>query len=91
MRRRSSCRNGIHVMGEPSIVGGGIVRRVCENCGAVEIDLPAETPVDCPGLFGPVRSDSMFMIQVALEEIFAPQEQRFGVRQPEAPAPATRR
>ncbi len=78
-------------MGEPSIVGGGIVRRVCEHCGAVEIDLRAETPVDGSGLFGPVRTDSMFMIQAALEEIFAPQEQRFGVRQSESPAPATRR
>ena len=41
----NGCRGGHHRFGQPASVGGGILRRVCELCGDVSLDLrPAEEP-----------------------------------------------
>ena len=37
--RRSDCRKGRHQYGESQNIGAGIVRRVCEVCADVTIDL----------------------------------------------------
>ncbi len=37
--RRSDCRNGRHTYGESQGIGAGLLRRVCELCSAVTIDL----------------------------------------------------
>lgn len=37
--RRSDCRKGLHEYGEPQNIGAGILRRVCDACAAVTIDL----------------------------------------------------
>lgn len=38
-RRRADCRKGSHDYGEPQNVGAGILRRVCQLCAMVSIDL----------------------------------------------------
>ncbi len=38
---RNDCRAGVHRYGGRSIVGGGILRRVCLACGNISIDLTA--------------------------------------------------
>ena len=37
--RRSDCRKGRHTYGESQGIGAGLLRRVCELCSAVTIDL----------------------------------------------------
>lgn len=37
--RRADCRKGRHDFGENQSIGAGIVRRVCDACGSVTIDL----------------------------------------------------
>jgi hypothetical protein len=46
VHRKSSCRRGSHRYGDPLNVGAGIVRRVCQSCGSVSIDVTAAGPVD---------------------------------------------
>ncbi len=36
---RSDCRTGRHRYGVETVIGGGIVRRMCKACGTVSIDL----------------------------------------------------
>lgn len=47
--RRLSCRRGRHDYGANQNIGAGIIRRVCEACGAVNIDL-SETELSRPVL-----------------------------------------
>ena len=47
--KRSNCRRGRHSYGEDQNIGAGIIRRVCDTCGAVNIDL-SETEVSRPVL-----------------------------------------
>lgn len=43
--KMSACRKGRHAYGEEQNVGAGILRRVCDVCGSVSIDLTqAEDP-----------------------------------------------
>lgn len=37
--RRSFCRKGRHHYGEPQHIGAGIIRKVCDVCSSVTIDL----------------------------------------------------
>ena len=56
-RVRSACRRGRHFYGEGQHVGGGIVRRVCDECGEVSIDLTQVEEVTRP--LGRMRRRSM--------------------------------
>ena len=48
---RTDCRQGRHRFGSNSLIGGGIVRRMCNECGAISIDLTSvESPLEA-GLF----------------------------------------
>lgn len=80
MRQRGDCRKGIHTYGDGSEAGAGIGRQVCTKCGHVLIQLQDEAEVENTRLFAPVRRDSMFAIQSALEDVYEMPERRFGVR-----------
>lgn len=54
--RRNGCRHGHHQLGEGTPVGGGIMRRTCELCGAVTIDLTEAAPPERTSLFVGRRS-----------------------------------
>ena len=43
VRRKAlaSCKEGTHRFGSGSHIGGGILRRICDACGAISIDLTA--------------------------------------------------
>lgn len=45
---RAACRRGRHYYGASQNIGGGIVRRVCETCGEVTIDLTGVDAVTTP-------------------------------------------
>ena len=50
-RPRGSCRTG-HVYGSGQHVGGGILRYLCSNCGAVSIDISGvDVPAEAGSLF----------------------------------------
>ena len=38
-RRRAACRRGRHSYGPDQHIGAGIIRRVCDVCSSVNIDL----------------------------------------------------
>ncbi|MDX1468490.1 MAG: hypothetical protein R3258_04060 [Acidimicrobiia bacterium] len=38
-RRRAACRRGRHSYGADQHIGAGIIRRVCDACNSVNIDL----------------------------------------------------
>jgi hypothetical protein len=44
VHRKSSCRRGGHRYGAPLNVGAGILRRVCQACGSVSIDVSGAVP-----------------------------------------------
>ena len=46
--RRSDCRKGRHQYGESQNIGAGIVRRVCEVCAYVTIDLTSADELETP-------------------------------------------
>jgi len=39
--RLSACKKGRHAYGDAQYIGAGIIRRVCDTCGDVTIDLTA--------------------------------------------------
>ena len=80
MRRKADCRKGLHTFGGESEAGAGIGRQVCAKCGHVVIQLQDETEVEDSRLFAPIRRDSLFAIQSALEDVYEMPERRFGVR-----------
>jgi hypothetical protein len=45
---RAACRKGHHRYGEAQSIGAGILRRVCESCGEVSIDLTGVEEVAAP-------------------------------------------
>jgi hypothetical protein len=47
---RFACRKGRHYYGEAQNIGAGILRRVCETCGEVTIDLTGAEEVTEPVL-----------------------------------------
>lgn len=47
---RAACRKGRHYYGEPQKIGAGILRRVCEACGEVTIDLTNADELTTPVL-----------------------------------------
>jgi Zn finger protein HypA/HybF involved in hydrogenase expression len=47
-RRRADCRKGRHIHGESQNIGAGILRRVCEVCGDVSIDLTKADELSVP-------------------------------------------
>lgn len=46
--RRSSCRRGRHDYGAYQNIGAGIIRRVCDACGSVTIDLTNADELKAP-------------------------------------------
>lgn len=62
-RRRSSCRRGRHHYGEPQHVGAGIIRKVCEVCSSVTIDLTGAYEAKAP-----ITSDSIAIISLVTRE-----------------------
>ena len=50
-RLPQECRNGAHRYGRGTSVAPGILRRVCEHCAGVSIDLTAEEAQVSAGLF----------------------------------------
>lgn len=48
--KRSACRRGRHDYGQHQNIGAGIVRRVCDVCGAVTIDLTHSDELTSPVL-----------------------------------------
>lgn len=50
-RLPQNCRAGAHRYGPGNTVGPGILRRVCQECTAVSIDLTAEETEVSAGLF----------------------------------------
>ncbi|MFQ5966964.1 MAG: hypothetical protein ACE5MI_05065 [Acidimicrobiia bacterium] len=40
---RQGCKKGSHTFGPEQQIGGGIVRLICDECGAVSIDLREAT------------------------------------------------
>ena len=52
-----ACRSGAHRYGAGSVVAAGILRRICQECSAVSIDLTAEDVELEPALFSD-RDDS---------------------------------
>jgi hypothetical protein len=48
--RRAACRRGHHHYGESQNVGAGILRRVCDTCGEVTIDLTDVDGVTAPAV-----------------------------------------
>lgn len=46
-----ACRSGAHRYGAASVVAPGILRRICQACSAVSIDLTAEEVDLEPALF----------------------------------------
>lgn len=50
---RAACRKGHHRYGVARSIGAGILRRVCESCGEVSIDLTG-----AEGAAAPVARDS---------------------------------
>ncbi len=49
--RKNGCKHGHHRLGEAVPVGGGIMRRTCELCGAVNLDLTEAVTPGSPRLF----------------------------------------
>lgn len=47
-KSKAACRKGRHYYGEAQNIGAGIVRRVCETCGEVTIDLTGADEVSTP-------------------------------------------
>lgn len=47
-RSRNSCRKGRHYFGANQHIGGGIARRICEDCGEITIDLTGAEEVTTP-------------------------------------------
>ena len=39
VRARGSCKDGSHLFGKSQYLGAGLLRLVCEDCGAVSIDI----------------------------------------------------
>jgi len=50
-KARVQCRQEHHRFGSAQPVGGGIVRRVCNACGSVSIDLSEIDDAHLPALF----------------------------------------
>ncbi|MEA1901918.1 MAG: hypothetical protein U9N56_00160 [Actinomycetota bacterium] len=48
--RKSDCRKGRHTYGESQNVGAGLLRRVCDLCSTVTIDLTQADEVTSPVL-----------------------------------------
>ncbi len=49
---RQHCNSGNHRYGSPKEIGGGIVRRICDACAMVSIDLTNVTePIETGALF----------------------------------------
>ena len=69
--QRKSCRRGRHAFGVGVPVGGGIVRRICKYCSAVQIELGNRhiDPEYPRALFRPPRRLSIFSIGSALSYI----------------------
>ena len=47
-KSRAACRKGRHHYGESQRIGAGILRRVCDSCGEVTIDLTGVDEVTRP-------------------------------------------
>lgn len=45
---RAACRKGRHLYGESQNIGAGILRRVCDICGEVTIDLTKADGLTAP-------------------------------------------
>ncbi len=58
-RGQWSCRKGRHLYGESKKVGGGILRRVCEACGEVTIDLTVADELTTPLVRRPDKVSSL--------------------------------
>ncbi len=61
--RRSSCRKGRHRYGEPQHIGAGIIRKVCEVCSSVTIDLTGAYEAKAP-----IISDNRAIISLVTRE-----------------------
>lgn len=46
--RKSHCKKGRHEYGESQNVGAGILRRICEVCGIINIDLTSADELETP-------------------------------------------
>lgn len=50
-KARIECRQEHHRFGSAQPVGGGIVRRICDACGSISIDLTEVDDAHLPALF----------------------------------------
>lgn len=82
MKRRASCNEGLHTYGHRGSVGGGITRRSCTDCGAVQLELRDPDALADSGLFGTPSRRSMFYLEVVLNNFETPSSggRRFGQR-----------
>ncbi|MGH8874587.1 MAG: hypothetical protein ACRDVM_04965 [Acidimicrobiia bacterium] len=79
----ASCRKAGHAFGEPDAVGGGLLRRACRGCGAVEI-CPGGSATPIRGRFGLFRGrvGSLFAVDPEVRRVVAwgASNERFGAR-----------
>jgi hypothetical protein len=86
MARYTDCRKGIHSYSSPGEIGGGIGRRICSDCGLVQIDLSNDAQVGGTDLFTEPKLATMFQVEALLAQVTEEVRQRsFGE------APSTRR
>ena len=56
---RAACKRGRHHYGIPQNIGAGILRRVCDTCGEVTIDLTGVEEVTTPVVRAPSKINSL--------------------------------
>ncbi|NIA24377.1 MAG: hypothetical protein GWP04_02275 [Gammaproteobacteria bacterium] len=80
-----SCKT--HEFGDPVAVGGGIVRRACSRCGAVQLDITRQEVLANSGLFQSGRIK--WMTWEPAQETRGRLERRFGKAPEERRSAAT--
>ena len=89
MARYTNCKKGVHRYSSTRAVGGGIARRICSDCGLVQIDLSDEPNVGDTDLFTEPKLATMFEIEALLAHVAdAATRGSFGGSSDEIPRPA---
>jgi len=83
MARHVNCRRGLHHYSRSREIGAGIARRICSECGLVQIDLCDQENVAGTDLFTEPKLATMFEVEALLAQVSEePRPRSFG----EAPA-----
>lgn len=69
MAREVNCRKGLHQYSPARDVGAGIARRVCTECGLVQIDLNGHEQISTTELFQEPKLATMFEVEALLAQV----------------------